>query len=231
MHDHRVADLDVGDAGADLVHPARVLVAGRVGEDDLGLLGPLPLLDVEVGAAQPGGADLHDDVERPGRLGLVDLVELERLVVLVQSGRVHAATSSGSWMSYRTASSERQMPPLASRLVRTSLAIRSQWRQLGRRDRRAVGPDERRRVVVDRDAQVLAQLEAATRAGIAWEVGHPARSHLLGRRAAGQQLLAEPRLARDERLALEQLAQRVELTLGLAGEGVRRTPRLGRRRR
>src|SRR4051812_45416069 len=119
MHDHRVADLDVRDAGADLVHPARVLVPGRVGQDDLGLLGPLPLLDVEVRAAEPGGPDLHDDVERPGRLGLVDLVELERLVVLVQSGRVHAAaTSSGSWMPYRPASSERQGPPLASGLLR-----------------------------------------------------------------------------------------------------------------
>ena len=72
---------------------------GRVGQDDLGLLGPLALLDVQVGAAQPRGADLHDDVERPGRLGLVDRVELERLVVLVQPCRVHAATSSGSLMS------------------------------------------------------------------------------------------------------------------------------------
>ena len=51
VHDHRVTDLDVGHAGADLVHPARVLVAERVGQLDLGLLGPLALLDVQVGAA------------------------------------------------------------------------------------------------------------------------------------------------------------------------------------
>ena len=35
VHDHGVADLDVGHAGADLVDPARVLVAGHVGQDDL----------------------------------------------------------------------------------------------------------------------------------------------------------------------------------------------------
>ena len=64
MHDHGVADLDVGDARADLVDPAGVLVAGRVGQLDLGLLGPLALLDVQVGAAQPGGADPDDHVER-----------------------------------------------------------------------------------------------------------------------------------------------------------------------
>ena len=40
---------------------------GHVGEDDLGLLRPLALLDVQVGAAQPGTADLHDHVERPER--------------------------------------------------------------------------------------------------------------------------------------------------------------------
>ena len=94
VDDHGVADLDVGHAGADLVHPARVLVAGRVGQDDLGLLRPLALLDVQVGAAQPGRADLDHDVERAGRLRLVDLVELERLVVRVQPRSLHAATSS-----------------------------------------------------------------------------------------------------------------------------------------
>ena len=36
VHDHRVADFDVGHAGADLVDPAGVLVAGRVWQHDLG---------------------------------------------------------------------------------------------------------------------------------------------------------------------------------------------------
>ena len=81
-------------AGADLVDPAGVLVARGVGQLDLGLLGPLALLDVQVGAAEPGRADPHDDVERTGDLRLVDLVELQRLVVRVQTSGLHAATSS-----------------------------------------------------------------------------------------------------------------------------------------
>ena len=96
VHDHRVADLDVRDAAADLVDPARVLVAGRVGQLDLGLLRPLPLLDVQIGAAQAGRADLHDHVQRAGRLRLLDRVQRQPGVVLVQPGRLHAAASSGS---------------------------------------------------------------------------------------------------------------------------------------
>ena len=67
MHDHLVALGDVGDRRADRVHPAGVLVADRVRQLDLGLLGPLALEDVQVGAAHPGAADLDDDVERAGR--------------------------------------------------------------------------------------------------------------------------------------------------------------------
>ena len=43
-----------------------------------------------------GGADPDDDVERPGRLRLVGLLDLERRVVLVQPRGLHAATSSTS---------------------------------------------------------------------------------------------------------------------------------------
>src|SRR3954464_13729387 len=93
VDDDRVADLDVRHAGADLVDPAGVLVARRVGQLDLGLLGPLPLLDVQVGAAEPGRPDLDDDVERPRDLRLVDLVHLQGLVVRVQASRLHDATS------------------------------------------------------------------------------------------------------------------------------------------
>src|SRR3954463_16815912 len=93
VDDDRVADLDVRHAGADLVDPAGVLVARRVGQLDLGLLGPLPLLDVQVGAAEPGRPDLDDDVERPRDLRLVDLVHLQGLVVRVQASRLHDAPS------------------------------------------------------------------------------------------------------------------------------------------
>ena len=51
VHDHRVAHLDVGHRGTDRVHPAGVLVPGCVRELDPGLLRPLTLLDVQVGAA------------------------------------------------------------------------------------------------------------------------------------------------------------------------------------
>ncbi len=93
MHDDRVAHLDVGDARADLVHPPGVLVARRVGQRDLRLLGPLALLDVQVGPAQPGGADPHDHVKGTVGPGLVDAVELERIVICVQPRGLHLATS------------------------------------------------------------------------------------------------------------------------------------------
>src|SRR6185312_15203202 len=125
VHDHRVADRHVRDAGADLVDPAGVLVAGRVGQLHLGLLGPLPFLDMQVGTAQTGRADLHDDVERARDLRLVDLVELQRLVVLVQTSRLHDAISSWSVLPYRVRNRSRHMPPLASRLRLTSRARRS----------------------------------------------------------------------------------------------------------
>src|SRR4051812_31292620 len=99
VDDDGVADLDVRDAGADLVHPAGVLVARRVGQLHLGLLGPLALLDVQVGAAEPGRADADDHVERARDLRLVDVVHLQSLVVGVQASRLHAATSSWSGRS------------------------------------------------------------------------------------------------------------------------------------
>ena len=94
VHDDRVADGDVRHRGADLVDPAGVLVPEDVGQLHAALLGPLALLHVQVGAAQPGAADAHDDVVRPGDLRLGDLLDLERLVVGVQARGVHAATSS-----------------------------------------------------------------------------------------------------------------------------------------
>ena len=64
VQDHRVADGHVGHRGADLVHPAGVLVADRVGQRRAHRLGPLALDDVQVGAAHAGAADLDDHVER-----------------------------------------------------------------------------------------------------------------------------------------------------------------------
>src|SRR6516164_3602825 len=126
MHDDRVADLDIRDRGACLLDPTGVLMTGRVGKRDLRLFGPLSLLDVQVGPAQSGSADPHDHVERTDHPGLVDLVELERLVVCVQPRRLHLTASSGSSSAIprRIFRSERQIPPLTSRLIRTSPAVR-----------------------------------------------------------------------------------------------------------
>lgn len=95
VDDDGIPDLDVRDRRSDLVDPAGVLVARRVGQLDLGLLGPLALLDVQVRAAEAGRADAHDDVQRSGHARLVDL---ERLVVGVQACSFHAAISSGLGM-------------------------------------------------------------------------------------------------------------------------------------
>src|SRR4051794_22319660 len=125
MDDDRVADLDVRDARADLVDPPGVLVARGVGQLDPGLLGPLPLLDVQVGAAEPGRPDLDDDDERPRDLRLVDLLHLQGLVVRVQASRLHDAPPGWWVVPWRVRSGPRHTPPLASRLRLTSRARRS----------------------------------------------------------------------------------------------------------
>ena len=224
MHDDGVADLDVGHRRADLVDPAGVLVARGVGQLHAGLLGPLALLDVEVGAAQAGGADPHDHIERTVGLGLVDRVELQRVVVSVQPRGLHLPTScvSGSRL-WRTASSERQMPPLASRLVRTSRAVRSHrvsWSARPARrwaGRTPASPASRRSRAARAaaSARIASGLSAGSSATVAETTSCSARRR-------GEQLLAQPRLARDQRLAREQLAQRLQVVVvGLAGERAR----------
>jgi hypothetical protein len=81
VHDHRIADLDVRHPSANLIDPAGVLVAERVRQRHARLLGPLPLLDVQVRAAQPRRSDPDDNVERPDRARLVHLVNGERLAI------------------------------------------------------------------------------------------------------------------------------------------------------
>ena len=231
VDDDRVADLDVRHAGADLVDPARVLVAGGVGQLDLGLLGPLALLDVEVGAAQPRRADLHDDVERPRDLRLVDLVEFQCLVVGVQARRFHDATSSWSVLPYRTRSRSRHMPPLASRLRLDELRPAQPHRQVRRGQPRPVAGDQRGRVVVVRQAERGAQRRDPHRVRRVRQVRDAPRDDRLGRRAIVEQPLTDPRLAGQQRLALEQLAQRVEVAPRSRRGTPRRTPRRGRSRR
>ena len=212
VHDHRVADLDVGHAGADLVDPARVLVAGRVGQLDLGLLRPLALLDVQVGAAQPRRADLHDHVERAGDLRLVDLLELQRLVVRVQARGLHAATSS----FVGTAVADVQQ-----RAAQAAVGLQAQADQPRAPQPASAGPPALSGLPSPRHEAPASSGPRAARArarsstqrsrvGAGREVGDAQRRDRLRRRAVAEQGLAHPRLAGDQRLALEQLAQRVQ---------------------
>ena len=57
------------DRTADVPHPAGGLVPERVRELDVDLVGPLALGDVQVGAAQTGGADFSQYVQGPDTVG------------------------------------------------------------------------------------------------------------------------------------------------------------------
>ena len=81
MQDHLVPDGDVAHRCAHRVHPAGVLVADRVRQGDAGFLFPLAFQDVQVGAADAGTADAHDDVQRSIDGGFGDLGELELGVI------------------------------------------------------------------------------------------------------------------------------------------------------
>src|SRR6202034_4840292 len=86
---------------------------------------PLALHDVQVGAADPGTTDLHDDIERPTDRRLRHVVDHRRCVKLVQSNALHCCSSSPSpEASYRCRSMPRQMLPFASMLIRVTRARR-----------------------------------------------------------------------------------------------------------
>ncbi len=122
VQDDRVADLHVGHRRADLVHPARVLVAERVRQGRVHCLGPLALDDVQVGTAHPGTADLHHDVERALHGRFRYLLDHWLLVVPMQPDRLHVSPSP--FVSYRTRNMPRQMPALASMPTRVARARR-----------------------------------------------------------------------------------------------------------
>ena len=230
MDDHGVADLDVGHAGADLVDPARVLVAGHVGEHDLGLLRPLALLDVQVGAAQPGRADLHDHVERPEDLRLVDLLDLQR----ARGTRAGARPSCRDLLLVRAVSNSQQIAAHAAvglqRQADEPCAAQPR-RQVRDGQRRAVAGDERG-ASASRGRPSAAR-SAATARGVGAPAGPrraaPRPSRAWRRRL--EQRLAHARLAGDQRLALEQLAQRVQRARASRPGTRRRSARRARPRR
>ncbi len=120
VQDHGVADGYVRDPGADLVHPARVLVAEDVGQRGAHRRVPLALDDVQVGTADAGAADLHDDVERSADLRIRHLVDDWLSVKLVQPDGLHWSSSPCPGESYRCRSMPRQIPEFASMLTRVT---------------------------------------------------------------------------------------------------------------
>ena len=106
MQDHGVSDFDVGYTRSYLLDPAGILVAEYVGQQRAVRIldrGPLAFDDVDIGAAEPGGTDPDDDVQRLFYLrlfylrlfNLLDLetVRWDALVVPVQSRRFHSVAS------------------------------------------------------------------------------------------------------------------------------------------
>ena len=185
---------------------------GRVGQLDLGLLGPLALLDVQVGAAEPRRADAHDR-RRAGR---------------VIFGSSTSSSLSGSWyacrraafmpppprwsgLPYRTRSSERHRPPLVSRLRLTSRARRSHVGQVLRRSAALPSPaTSAGDVGVVGQPELCAQRHAAPRVGARREVGDAQRRDRLGVRPSPSSPWHTRAWRATQRLALEELAQGVQ---------------------
>ena len=131
--------------------PAGVLVAEDVGQLDAGLLGPLALLHVQVGAAQPGAADRTMTSCGPVIAGSAICSTFKGLVVLVQARGDHAAPSPrriGDAVADAAAASGR-CPPLLSRLrpheARAAQPPRQVLGRDGRCRRRRRAPGRRRR--------------------------------------------------------------------------------------
>ena len=112
------------------------------------------------------------------------------------------------------------MPPLTSRLIRTSRAVRSQRFSSAAGTGSPLGSTNAGAAGWTGEAELAAQLEAASRVWkVLRQVLDAARRNLLGGGAVVEERLAQPRLARDQRLAQEQLAQRAQVVVdGLARE-------------
>ena len=90
VDEHGIAYLRRGDAIAHGVHPAGVLVAEHQRQPDADRVHQ-SLDRVEIGRADAGAADAHDDVARTARLGVRALDELEPSVVIGEERGPHAS--------------------------------------------------------------------------------------------------------------------------------------------
>ena len=103
------------------------------------------------------------------------------------------------------------MPPLVSRLRLDEPRHRSHDAQIVGVERRAVARHERRRVGAVREPERARAARGSARASGARQLGDAQRDDGLAASRRRPAALAHPRLAREQRLALEQLAQRVEI--------------------
>ena len=100
MADHRVADLDAFNAGADRLDPAGILVAHNVGKLDVHLGAPDAFDHMQVGAADARAADLDDHIRRAGDFGIGHifvsdkLFGRQRFVECVEHCRFHGSSQN-----------------------------------------------------------------------------------------------------------------------------------------
>src|SRR5205823_13964960 len=94
--DDRTATRHSTDRRPKLLDPAGVLMTKRVRPRHAGLLLPLPLDDMQVGAAEASTANANDDIEWTGHLWLVNLSDIGKFFVMVQTDCFHLYSSIGS---------------------------------------------------------------------------------------------------------------------------------------
>ena len=226
VQDDGVADGHVGHRRTDLMHPAGVLVPEDVGQRCAHRRVPLALDDVQVGAADPGPADLHDDVERAADLWLGNLVDHRHLVKFVQADGLHWSSSSSVPGRSRSgaASMPRQMLPLDSILIRVVRALRRCKRHRVVADGRpGLRVDQQRRVVAGGQAQLRPALPQPVQRARARQV---TQDHAPQPRRVGPGRDERPAHligAGHDRLAQKVGAQPVQLADRLAVERLRET--------
>src|SRR5205823_4802390 len=96
MDDHRIANRHVTDRRTNFLDPAGILMTKRVRQSHPRLLLPLPLDDMQVGAAKASTANANDDIEWTGHLWLGNLFDFRKFFILVQTDCFHLYSSIGS---------------------------------------------------------------------------------------------------------------------------------------
>src|SRR5262249_3491029 len=74
MDNHRIANSNIADSRPDFVDPTGVFMTRRIWQGHAGFLAELALDNVQIGAAQAGSPDAHDDVVGGGYFWLCHLL-------------------------------------------------------------------------------------------------------------------------------------------------------------